>query len=819
MSTDQSRERQYSQETDRIADQPTVEQPKVPALNTTFHVKRRRQAHKLVRTKRFSQRNHHLSQPASLLAHYMLIILAIIALLLSSGAGAAYAYYQSQLQILNGIADHSLTQTTRIYDRHGTLLYEAYDQQKGRRTYVSYNDISPQLVNATIAVEDRTFWTNAGVDFYGIARAAVSDAQSDQVIEGGSTITQQLIKNQFFTGQPRTLQVKTEEALLAMGLTQQYPKWKIMEMYLNTVFYGDQNYGVEAAAENFFGIKPRCSHGHCTPAVSQLTLGEAALLAGMPQSPTYYNPIYNKPAALNRQATVLQDMLDLHMITNSQMHAAEQEMAHFVFKPYTATHQIQAPHFVWYVIDQLEQEIGAPALFDGGLSIYTTLDLKLEKQVEQIVYNHLYKAQQDNYMGYYGPLNITNNVNNAAAVVMNPTNGEILAMDGSADYYDNSPKVQGQYNAAVSSLRQPGSSFKPIVYATTFEMGWYPAMILPDHRTIYPGNAYPPYYTPHNYDGTYHTGYPMTIRAAIANSFNIPAVDALMFAGTNNVANMAERLGLSEIANIPQNQLGPSMALGSLGVSLLHLTDAYATFANQGVHESPASILSIKDNEGNTIYRYDEANPPGTQVLRQDVAFLISSILSDKTARYHEFGPGNPLELDRPAAAKTGTTDSFRDNWTMGYTPYLTVGVWAGNNDNSEMYNVIGITGAGPIWHDIMEYASNYYHYPPTNFVPPDDVHPGTVSALTGLLPLPGEPTIKDWFIDGTLPTIYGNSYYRPGCIGLDCVIPSLTGDTITPIPVTPMPYYTNGGSSSHGKSKCRSRHTCRSNSSPSNSH
>jgi membrane peptidoglycan carboxypeptidase len=820
VSTGQPNKYQRLRRADTITDQ--ARQRGVDPLSppgSTFHVKHQRLAHKRARSKRFSAHKRQPSAQASHLAHFILATLALIVVLFASSTAAAYAYYQTHLPILKEIASHNLTQTTRIYDRHGNLLYEAYDQQKGRRTYVSYKEISPQLVNATIAVEDRTFWTNAGVDFYGIARAALSDAQSDQVVEGGSTITQQLIKNQFFVGQPRTLQVKSDEALLAMGLTQQYPKWKIMEMYLNTVFYGDQNYGVEAAAENFFGMKPGCNHGHCIPAVSRLTLGEAALLAGMPQSPTYYNPIYNKRAALQRQAVVLHDMLNLHMITSQQMHTAQAEMARFIFKPYAATHKIQAPHFVWYVINQVEQEIGAPALFDGGLSIYTTLDLTLEKQVEQIVYNDLYKAQQDNYMGYYGPLNITNNVHNAAVVVMNPTTGEILAMDGSANYYDNSPQVQGQYNTAVDAERQPGSAFKPVVYATAFEMGWYPAMILPDHRTIYPGNAYPPYYTPHNYDNLYHTGYPMTIRTAIANSFNIPAVDAILFAGTGNVVNMAERLGLSEIGDVPQNQLGPAMALGSLGVSLLHLTGAYATFANQGVRVPPISILSIKDNEGRTIYRYNETNPPGVQVIRKDVAFLVNSILSDKSARYHEFGPGNPLELDRPAAAKTGTTDSFRDNWTMGYTPYLTTGVWAGNDDNSAMYNVIGITGAGPIWHDVMEYASRYYHYPPTSFVPPDDVHLGVVSALTGLRPLPGEPIVKDWFIDGTMPTIYGNPHdsYQAGCTWSGCKTPAPTGGTITPVTITPTPFYPNGGFSSHGKSKCRSRHTCRNNSPPFN--
>ncbi len=743
------------------------------------------------------------------LALYTLVVLALLISFLAGGAEAAYALYQAQLPLLNGLADHSLTQTTRIYDRHGSLLYEFYDQQKGRRTYVNYDAISAQLINATIAAEDHTFWTNAGVDFYGIGRALVSNVQNNGVVEGGSTITQQLIKNQLFLGEQRNIQVKGEEALLATGLTRQYPKWKIMEMYLNTVYYGDQNYGVEAAAQNFFRIKPKCHNGNCIPAVAQLTLGEAALLAGMPQSPSYYNPLYNKAIALQRQATVLQAMLNLHMISGQQMRAAQKEMARFAFKPYGETHPIQAAHFVWYIIDQLEQELGASALANSGLSIYTTLDLNLEKKVEQIVYTHLYKAQQDSYMGYYGPLNVTNNVHNAAAVVMSPVNGEILAMDGSANYRDNAPQTQGQYNAAIDSRRQPGSSFKPIVYATTFEMGWYPAMILPDHKTIYPGSTYPPYYAPRNYDGTYHTGYPMTIRTAIANSFNIPAVDALMFAGTKNVANMAERLGLSEVASTPKNQLGPAMALGSIGVSLLHLTGAYATFADQGVRVPPVSILAIKDNEGRTIYQYDEAHPQGIQVVRKDVAFLISNILSDTRSRYHEFGPGNPLELDRPAAAKTGTTDSFRDNWTMGYTPYLTVGVWAGNNDYSEMYNVIGITGAGPIWHDIMEYTSHYYRFPPDNFAVPDDVHQGTVSALTGLQPGPGERTVSDWFIDGTLPTIQG-AYSLPTCIiagETGCTPAVLPGDTINAVTPTPTPNDANGGSNSHGRSRCSHKH------------
>lgn len=759
-----------------VADPPPI--PLMPqSINShaTTHSRRR------ARINRILMRRRHLNQAyqevASRIALVLTIFAAVLTLILSSGAGAAYAYYAAQLPLLDGIAQHSLSQTTRIYDRNGKLLYELYDQEKGRRTYVDYKNISPTLIDASIAAEDHTFWTNGGVDLYGIGRAAVSNIQSNGVIEGGSTITQQLIKNQFFLGQQRDFQVKSEEALLATGLTQQYPKWKIMEMYLNTVYYGDQNYGIEAAAENYFRLQPQCSRGHCKPAVAQLTLGQASLLAGLPQSPTYYNPTLNKQAALNRQAQVLQAMVALHMISQQQMQDAQEEIKQFQFKPYSDTHLVQAPHFVWYVIDQLEKEIGAQALARGGFSVYTTLDLDLEKKVEQIVYDKLYQAQQDNYIGYYGPLNITNNVNNAAVVVMNPKNGEILAMNGSANYKDNSPEVQGQYNSAVDSQRQPGSSFKPIVYATAFEMGWYPAMILPDHKTTYP--SAPPYYSPRNYDGTYHTGYPMTIRTAIANSFNIPAVDAIEFAGLANVANMAERLGITEIGQIPTSQLVPSMALGSIGVSVLDMTSAYATFANQGMRIAPKYILSIQDNQGNTIYRYDEQHPQGQQVVRQDVSFLISSILSDKTARYHEFGPGNPLELDRSAAAKTGTTDSFRDNWTLGYTPYLTVGVWAGNDDNSEMENVIGITGAGPIWHDVMDYASQRYQFPADDFAPPPDVHQGRVSAFTGLLPNPGEPTITDWFIDGTMPTITSSGgYYVSPCLDQSCQAPIASTDT-----------------------------------------
>jgi membrane peptidoglycan carboxypeptidase len=704
------------------------------------------------------------------------VILIAITSLFSGGAGAAYAYYNSQLPLLDGIAQHSLFQTTHIYDRNGKLLYELYDQQwdRGRRTYVNYNDISKDLIDATVAAEDHTFWSNTGVDYAGITRAALSNLQNGGVVQGGSTVTQQLIKKLLFDDNNRSLEVKGEEAILATGLTQQFPKWKIMEMYLNTVYYGNINYGVEAAAQDFFGIMPKCDQKGCKPAVSQLNLAQASLLAGLPQSPSYYDPTRNKPAALERQRLVLQGMVELGMITPKEALSAQKEMEKYQFKSYSTLRKQNrlAPHFVDYVIDQLKNVVGAQNLVSGGYNVYTTLDLDLQKKVEQIVYDHLYKARQDQYLGYL-TLSKDLNVNNGAVVVMNPFNGEILAMNGSANYKGSSPQMRGQDNAALAR-RPPGSSFKPVVYATAFEMGWYPAMIIPDRKTVYPiPDPEPPkYYTPQNYDQKFHNSVPMTARTALGNSFNIPAVNAMMYAGTKNVENMAKRLGMTEVSNITV-----SAALGAKEVSLLHLTNAYATFANQGVRVPPTSILEITDNQGRPIYKYDEAKPKGVRAIGADTAFLISSMLSDKKARYLEFAPGNPLELDRPAAAKTGTTDSFRDNWTMGYTPHLTVGVWVGNSNNEEMRGVIGITGAGPIWHDVIDYASKRYNLPPDDFKRPKNVVPGTVSALTGLAPRPGEPTVTDWFIDGTLPTMYGNASYQLKCKGRDCRINDRTNN------------------------------------------
>jgi membrane peptidoglycan carboxypeptidase len=438
------------------------------------------------------------------------------------------------------------------------------------------------------------------------------------------------------------------------------------------------------------------------------------------------------------------------------------------FKTYGETHQSQASHFVNYVVDHvLIPAFGAEALHDGGLSIYTTLDLDLEQKAEQLLYHHLYETvTTQRYSVWYndrGPLNRTKNMHNGAVVVMNPKNGEILVMNGSASTDPSmfTPAMQGYYNAAISP-RPTGSSFKPFVYATAFEMGWYPAMIVNDHQTYYPNGNKP--YVPQNADEHFHSGlgYPMTIRNALASSFNIPAIDAIEYAGINNVVHMAGRLGLSEVTSNPANW-GPAMAIGSIPISPLNMTDAYGTFANNGLRVPPVSILKIIDKQNKVIYQYDESHPQAIQVMQPGVAFLINSILADKRARYHEFAPSNPMEMDQPAAVKTGTTDRYRDNWTIGYTPDLVTGVWVGNSNNDPMYTVLGVTGAAPVWNELMTYASEHYHIPPADFVVPPDVHQAQVSALTGLAPQAGQPTVSDWFVDGSTPTVKGAEAPPPG--------------------------------------------------------
>ncbi|WP_069805329.1 transglycosylase domain-containing protein [Thermogemmatispora onikobensis] len=738
----------------------------------------------------------------------MASVLAVLVLIfLSTGGASAYAYYQEQYPRVQQLASQHVSQTSRIYDRNMNLLYQAYDtesQYAGRRTPVAYKDIPMVMQQAMVAAEDPTFWQNAGFDPQGILRAFVEHNG------GGSGLTQQLIKNLTHDDQ-YSYSRKITEAALAIALTQQYPKWKILEMYFNVAPFGAQELGIEAAVEDYFDLKPHCDvHFNCIPGIRYLDvdlktgkhdpllgLARASFLAGLPQNPDYYDPSLehvipgNIERALNRQKYVLNQMIKLGMVvdgvgqvTPEVAAKVEAISAQFKFHPYVNT--IRAPHFVFWVITQIEDALGhgdmqagKVAFLTGGFNIRTTVDVNLETFVEKAIDRHLNQPECRYFASYTGcgPLSTINNVNDAAVVVMDAKTGEILAMDGSSNWNSNKPQIKGQVNAALSP-RQPGSSFKPIVYATAFQMGWYPGIVLPDIKTYFPYtlnndllDLLKNTYQPTDYGNTYHN-WNSTIREALQNSLNVPAVKAIEFTGIQNVITMAERMGITAIRdydlpacrqskNNPkltyQDCFFPSLALGTAEVPLLQMTGAYQVFADGGMRVPPQGVLDIWDNYGHHLYHYDTSHPPATRVLSPQVAYLMTSVLSDEASRSKEFGGDHTLSMwdwrlpngqVPDVAAKTGTTDNFKDNWTIGYTPDVVVGVWAGNANNEPFRgNVIGITGAAPIWHSVIErtmgacnadgadipcgsYKSPYHDY---FFTAPSGVKKVCVNSVNGL--------------------------------------------------------------------------------------
>ena len=762
-------------------------------------------------------------------------IAALLILFVTSSAVYAYNFYQSELPHVQNLANMQIPQSTHIYDRHGTLLYTLYANGQwgdgGRSAPISYKYLPGVLQDAQIAAEDPTFWINNGIDPQGVLRAFTQFiSHKGEVQSGGSTMTQQLIKNLSQNSQ-RTLQRKTNEAALAIGLTQEYPKWKIMEMYFNDTPYGAQEKGVEAAVEDYFGLLPQCNAQHeCTPGVAfldrdlskckdprdkttcaenpMLALARAALLAGIPQNPTHFDPSVSaenfQNVLSNRVPYVLEQMIennmhiylglgsngqskDLGPITRAMVPQIEAIVSKMKIVGFRQT--MLAPHFVQWVIQSLatslgqgDYDAGLGTLENSGLNIYTTLDLNLEQFIEKDVRHNLRDPVYQEFLGTTGPLNTMYNVNDAAVVVMDAKTGEVLAMDGSADYNDKRPAVSGQVNAALA-LRQPGSSLKPLIYATAFEKGWYPAIKLIDDKTYFPDGssqslpAQSSTYIPTDYGRTYHPQISdTTIRTSLANSFNVPAVKALMFAGFDNVVNMARRFGITDLDTdlaIYNNQhpgapntldqlFGPSLALGTPGISLLQMVGAYQVFADNGQRVPAHNILDIWDNYGHDLYHYDPTHPNATSVISPQIAFLINSMLSDNQARHYEFAGVDTLTMgpwqpDRPVAAKTGTTDRNLDNWTLGYTSSIVVGAWAGNADgNDPMYGVIGITGAGPIWQDVIEYASGRpqlgmhsdLNYPTEPFPVPSGVVQATVSSTNGLQ----GSGATDWMISGEQP-------------------------------------------------------------------
>ncbi|MHB8991292.1 MAG: transglycosylase domain-containing protein [Chloroflexota bacterium] len=633
---------------------------------------------------------------------FLLVLASFGAMLLLVALGAVYsvyAAYTTDLPPLTQLSDRLAFKTTRILDRNGNLLYEVYDREGGKRTPIHLGDVPPHLANATIATEDKDFYSNWGFDPAGIARAVLDNVSTGQIVSGASTITQQLAKNVLLDESERTDQSygrKLREAVLAFRISQTYPKDQILEMYLNEIFYGHLSYGIEAAAQTYFGRSAR-----------DLTLAESALLAGLPQAPSQYDPFVNFDAAKDRQAHVLERMVSEGYITRAEAEQAKGEPLHL--RPEQDI-KILAPHFVMYVRQLLEQKYGANLVYRGGLTVTTTIDLDYNRLAENAIRDQLQYLRKQN-------------ANNAALASIDPRTGEILAMVGSKDYSDAS--IDGQVNVVIAR-RQPGSTIKPIVYVAAFSKGWAPETIVVDEPTAFPNAPGQPPYRPHNYDLKFDGA--MTIRHALSNSKNIPAVKALTFVGIPDFVKIAESFGI-HFDN--PNLYGLSLGLGGGEARLLDMVGAYATIDNGGVLVPPVAILRIEDAEGRVVEQYTP--PQGRQVVSPVHAYMITSILSDSTAREPLQGPNSPLKLTRPAAAKTGSTDDYKDSWTIGYTPNLVTGVWVGNTDSTPMKEVLGSLGAGRIWHQYME--DIHAGTPVVDFVPPPGLREYRVCKETGQLP------------------------------------------------------------------------------------
>jgi 1A family penicillin-binding protein len=661
-------------------------------------------------------------------------VIAFAILVLGVFTVGFYQYYRiaSQLPNIGNLRQKAAQfETTRILDRNGDVLYEILDPNAGRRTYVPLEKISPYLVAATIATEDKAFYSHPGFDLWGIGRAFLQNFQSGETVSGASTITQQLARALLFSPEERGEQSyrrKVREAILAMEITRRYTKDEILELYLNEIYFGNLAYGVEAASETYFGAS-----------AETLSPAQAAFLAGLPQAPAVYD-IYSNPEAVYKR---LEDVLTLMYQTSQEQGCiyvsntpqrvcidpvmvidAANEIKNTQFQKHEA--QIRYPHWVNYVRSLLEAQYDPQTIYRSGFQVYTTLDPALQDVAESLVKEQVASMQEQR-------------ATDGALVAMQPATGEILAMVGSADFYNEN--IDGQVNMAISP-RQPGSAIKPLTYVAAFEKGWTPASLLWDVPSEFTPSGLPddpgPVYEPLNYDGRFHG--PVTVREALANSFNIPAVKTLQFVGINDdpntplpdgFINFAKRLG---ITTFDRNDYGLSLTLGGGDVSLLELTGAYSAFANNGRRIPPVAISKITDFNGDTVYEYKQ--PQGEQVVRPEHAYLISSILSDNEARRRMFGRNSVLNLPFDVAAKTGTTNDYRDNWTLGYTPDLVTGVWVGNADYTPMVNTTGLAGAAPIWSQFMQFANPILtNNNPTPFSRPGGIIEQVICAISGSLP------------------------------------------------------------------------------------
>lgn len=609
--------------------------------------------------------------------------------------------------------------STKIYDRNEELLYDVFADQ--RRTPVSLEQIPDHLKNATVAIEDKNFYKHGGFDPTGIFRAVYNIIVHHR-LQGGSTLTQQLVKNVLLTPQ-RTIPRKIKEFILAVQIENRYSKDEILQMYLNESPYGGTAWGVEAAAETYFD-----------KSVSELNLVESAMLAGLPQRPSAYSPFGDDPKAyIGRTETVLRRMREDGYITREQEKEAVKQLEDLEFAPEGLN--FKAPHFVMYIKKKLEERYGQRVVEQGGLKVTTTLDYGIQEEAQKAVTEEIAKVEY---------LHITN----GAAIVLDPQTGEILAMVGSKNYND--PDYDGKVNVTLS-LRQPGSAIKPVTYVTALKKGYTASTLLMDTQTVFPGGQGLPDYKPVNYDGTFHG--PLQARYALGNSINLAAVKMLAKVGLKNMLTTGYEMGLSTLEPTKENlrRLGLSVTLGGGEVRLLELAQAYSAFANGGLRVNPVSILKVEDNSGRVLEEYKPAS--GTRVLSPEEAFIISHILSDNNARLITFGAHSAIAIsDRQIAVKTGTTNDKRDNWTIGWTPQIVAGVWVGNNDNTEMKEVAsGVSGAAPIWRRVILAALR--DKPNIGFSVPGGIVTAEVDSVSGYRAHDNFPSRTEYFIQGTEPT------------------------------------------------------------------
>ncbi len=652
------------------------------------------------------------------LAH-LILFLVVIGLALGMGA---FFFIARDLPNADAIVARQVSESTKIYDRTGqSILYNVHGEEK--RTIITWENIPENVKKATLASEDSSFYSHGGLDFKGIVRAFLKNLVRFQINQGGSTITQQLIKKALL-GDQRTMVRKIKEAVLAIEVERQFSKDQIFWMYLNQIPYGSNSYGIEAASQTFFGKQAK-----------DLTIAQSALLATLPKAPTYYSPYGNRlMETLARKDNTLMRMKNLGYISNQEYEQAIKEKINF--RP--PRENIFAPHFVIMVRDYLTKKYGEEMVENGGLKIITTLDYNLQSIAEEVVS----KQAQKNEKLY--------KAHNAALTAIDPRTGQILALLGSRDYFDLAN--EGNFNVALAK-RQPGSAFKPFAYATAIEKGFTDATILFDYKTEFNPYCSPDSnqlkdqygldcYHPQNYDGNFRG--PVTMRQALSQSLNVPSVQVLYLAGVNNTIDLAEKAGITTLEENRAN-FGLSLVLGGAEVKLADLVSAYGTFANDGVHETPAFILKIEDGAGNVL---EEFKPKEERAISQQTTRIITSMLSDNRARTPVFGPNSSLYFaDRPIAAKTGTTQENRDAWVVGYTPSLSVGVWVGNNNNTSMTRQgAGISASGPIWHEFM--AKALTNTPAEEFLPPDPVEVSKIM-LNG-----------NYILEANKPEIHSVLYY-----------------------------------------------------------